>query len=131
MPERVQNILNRVKEWWQKFSIKQKTLLISITAVIILALVILAVVMNRPNMVTLITCENTKEASEVKNLLDGENIKTEISSDGLTFSVNKKDESTASILLGSNGIPTEGYSIDNVFDGSFRSEERRVGKECS
>ena len=112
MPERVQNILNRVKEWWQKFSIKQKTLLISITAVIILALVILAVVMNRPNMVTLITCENTKEASEVKNLLDGENIKTEISSDGLTFSVNKKDESTASILPGSNGIPTEGYSID-------------------
>ena len=71
MPERVQNILNRVKEWCQKFSIKQKTLLISITAVIILALVILAVVMNRPNMVTLITCENTKEASEVKNLQIG------------------------------------------------------------
>ena len=129
MPERVQNILNRVKEWWQKFSIKQKTLLISITAVIILALVILAVVMNRPNMVTLITCENTKEASEVKNLLDGENIKTEISSDGLTFSVNKKDESTASILLGSNGIPTEGYSIDNVFDGSFSTTESDKNKK--
>ena len=129
MPDRIQNILNRVKEWWQKFSIKQKTLLVSITAVIILALVILAVVMNRPNMVTLITCENTKEASEVKNLLEGENIKAEISSDGLTFSIDKKDESTASILLGSNGIPTEGYGIDNVFNGSFSTTESDKNKK--
>lgn len=129
MPERVQNSLNRIKEWWTKFSIKQKTLLLSITAVIILALVILAVVMNRPNMVTLITCENTKEASQVKELLEGENINAEISSDGLTFSIDKKDESNASILLGSNGIPTEGYSIDNVFDGSFSTTESDKNKK--
>ena len=129
MPERVQNSLNRIKEWWKKFSIKQKTLLLSITAVIILALVILAVVMNRPNMVTLITCENTKEASQVKELLEGENINAEISSDGLTFSIDKKDESNASILLGSNGIPTEGYGIDNVFDGSFSTTESDKNKK--
>lgn len=129
MPERLQNIINRIKEWWKKFSIKQKTLLLSITAVIILALVILAVVMNRPEMVTLITCENTKEASQVKSLLEGENIKAEISSDGLTFSINKKDESNASILLGSNGIPTEGYSIDNVFNGSFSTTESDKNKK--
>lgn len=129
MPERVQNSLNQIKEWWKKFSIKQKTLLLSITAVILLALVILAVVMNRPNMVTLITCENTKEASQVKELLEGENINAEISSDGLTFSIDKKDESNASILLGSNGIPTEGYSIDNVFDGSFSATESDKNKK--
>ena len=51
MPENVQNILNKINEWWKKFSVKQKTLLVSITAVIVLALVILAVVMNQPNMV--------------------------------------------------------------------------------
>ncbi len=34
MPENVQNIINKIGEWWKKFSIKQKTLLVSITAVI-------------------------------------------------------------------------------------------------
>ena len=65
MPENVQNILNKINEWWKKFSVKQKTLLVSITAVIVLALVILAVVMNQPDMVSLITCVNAKQASQV------------------------------------------------------------------
>ena len=129
MPERVQNILTRIKDWWAKFSTKQKTLLISITAVIVLALVILAVVINQPDMVPLINCENTKQASEVKGLLDGEGISFDLSSDGLNFSIDKKDLSNASILLGSNGIPSEGYSIDNVFDGSFSSTESDKSKK--
>lgn len=129
MPENVQNIINKIKEWWGKFSVKQKTLLISITAVIVLALAILAAVMSQPKMVQLITCENATQASEVKNLLESEGIATEISQDGLTFSVNSKDEANASILLGANEIPTEGYSIDNVFDGSFSTTESDKNKK--
>ena len=30
MPEQVQNILNKITEWWKKFNTKQKALLISI-----------------------------------------------------------------------------------------------------
>ena len=78
MPENVQNILNKIKDWWKKFSTKQKTLLISITAVVIVALAILAAVMSRPKMVQLITCENATQASEVNKLLEGENIATDI-----------------------------------------------------
>ena len=39
MPEQVQNILNKITEWWKKFNTKQKALLISIVAVIIVALI--------------------------------------------------------------------------------------------
>ena len=123
MPDRVQNILNRIKERWTKISAKQKTLVVSIAGIVVIALGILAFVMNQPNMVSLIVCENATEASEVKKLLEDEGISADISSDGLTFSVDKKDESEASILLGSNGIPTEGYSIDNVFEGGFSTTE--------
>ncbi len=129
MPENVENILNKIKEWWTKFSVKQKTLLLSITSVIILALVILAVVMNQPNMVSLITCENTKQASQVKELLAGENIDAEVSSDGLTFRVRAKDKASASILLGSNNIPADGYGIENVFDGSLSTTESDKNKK--
>ena len=46
MPEQVQNILNKITEWWKKFNTKQKALLISIVAVIIVALAILAAVVS-------------------------------------------------------------------------------------
>ena len=123
MPEQVQNILNKITEWWKKFNTKQKALLISIVAVIIVALAILAAVVSKPNMVTLHECQTTAEAGTVKDLLDGESISYQMSQDGLIFYVDAKDEAAASILLGKNDIPSQGASIDNVFDGGFSSTE--------
>ena len=123
MAERLQQLLNKIQEWWKKFTTRQKALLISLVAIVVVALIILGVIVSQPKMVTLVTCETTATASEVKDVLDGDSVTYEISSDGLTFSVEESDYATASILLGSNGIPSEGYSIDNVFDGSFSTTE--------
>lgn len=123
MPEQLQKIGNQILEWWKKFNTKQKALLISIAATIILALVILAVIVGSPTMVTLIECASTAEAGEVKDILDKENVGYEISQDGLVFTVNEKDEATASILLGTNNIPTKGFDLSSVFDGGFSSTE--------
>ena len=43
MPEQLQQILDKILEWWKKFNTKQKALLASIVAVILLSLVILTV----------------------------------------------------------------------------------------
>ncbi|MDD7638255.1 MAG: flagellar biosynthesis protein, partial [Clostridiales bacterium] len=124
MPEQVQKIWNQIVEWWKKFNTKQKVLLGSIAATLVLALAILAFVVSTPTMVTLIECENTAQAGEVKALLDGDGgVDYEMSQDGLIFYVNEKDEATASILLGQNSIPTKGYSIENVVDRGFGSTE--------
>lgn len=124
MPEQVQKILDRILEWWKKFNTKQKVLLGSITATIILALVILAMVVSQPTMVPLIMCETTAQAGEVKALLDGDDgVAYEMSQDGLTFYVDEKDEATASILLGTNSIPTEGFTIEDVVDRGFGTTE--------
>lgn len=99
MPEQVQNILNKITEWWKKFNTKQKALLISIVAVIIVALAILAAVVSKPNMVTLHECQTTAEAGTVKDLLDGEHFLSDVS--GWTDLLCRcKDEAAASILLG-------------------------------
>lgn len=129
MPEKVQNVLNNIQDYWKKFSAKQRILLISVTAAVLIALGFLAFVMTRPKMVTLVTCDNTKQASEVKSLLDKESITYEMSSDGLTFQVEQKAEADAALLLGSNEIPTAGYSIDNVFDGGFSATETDKNKK--
>lgn len=47
MPERLKAILDKITAWWKKFNTKQRSVLISIVAVVIVALVILGVVILR------------------------------------------------------------------------------------
>ena len=129
MPERLQQLLKRIQEWWSKFTTRPKALMISLAAIVVTALIILGVVLSQPKMVVLATCDTTKQSGEIKTLLDGESVKYELSTDGMTFYVEEKDYATASILLGSNGIPSEGYSIDSVFDGGFSTTEADKAKK--
>ena len=128
MPEQVQNILTRIGEWWKKFNIRQKALMLSLTAIVLLSLGILAVVVTRPTYVPLIDCENAKMANEVKQLLDDNgSIKYKVT-DTIHFEVEASDENDANMLLGSNNISTMGYDltkadISKVVDGSFSTTE--------
>ena len=63
MPEQIQAILNRLLEWWRKFTRRQQVLIISITAVVIVSFIILGVVISRPNMVQLVQCEDGAQAA--------------------------------------------------------------------
>lgn len=129
MPEQLQNTLNRILEWWKKFNTKQKVLLGSIVATIILALAILAMVVSQPSLVPVAICETTAEAAEVKAVLDGDNsIPYELSQDGLTFYVDEKDMALASILLGQNNIPAQGFGIESVFEDGFSATEADKNK---
>ena len=128
MPEQLKKIINRVVEWWKKFNTKQNALMISLTSIVIVALVILGVVMTRPTYTTLIDCENAKSASQVKEILDADGTIDYKVSNSTHFEVNVKDESAANMLLGSNDIATAGYDISkadvsSVVDGSFSRTE--------
>ncbi len=123
MPEQLQRILNRIAEWWKGFTNQQRAIIISVAAVVIVAFGILGYVVTRPTTVTLVTATDATESSEIQSLLDGEGIEYTLSSDGLTFTINEEDQSTANILLGSNDIPSSGYSIEDALDGSFTSTE--------
>lgn len=124
MPEQVQKVLDKIIEWWKKFNNKQRVLILSAIAVVLIALGILAVVLATPTLTLLYRCENYTEAAQVKELLDSdETINYSTDDAGLIFYVEKDDEATASMLLGSNEISTVNYSINNVLDGSFTSTE--------
>ena len=123
MPEQLQQIIDRIVEWWKKFNKKQQILLVSIVAVVVVAIGILAFVMTRPKTTELITCEDTAQSAEVKQLLDDNSITYQISDNGRTFTINQADEAVAQILLGSNDIPTNGYSISDALDGTFTTTE--------
>lgn len=115
MPERLKAILDKITAWWKKFNTKQRSVLISIVAVVIVALVILGVVISRPTQVELVEAQSASEASTIKGVLEDNNISYEVDSK-LVFFVNKSDEVNAIMALGDNGIPAQAYSIDNIIE---------------
>lgn len=123
MAEKAKELLGKVLEWWNKFSTKQKTFIISAGAGVILALAILVTVLTRPQYELLLNCDTTKEAAEVTELLDGEGLDYTVSDDGYQIKINKEQMSQASLLLGANDIQSYAYTIDNVTSGGFTTTE--------
>ena len=129
MADRLREIPARLLEWWNKFTTRQKTLIISVGAGIVIALAVLVTILTTPKYETLIVCDTTKQTSEIKDLLEAETIKYRISEDNLTIEVLKANLSDATLLLGENSIPTYGYDITNVFDGGFSTTEADKSKK--
>ena len=123
MPERLRAIWQKILDWWNRFTARQKTLIVGAGAVVLLTLIILITVLNQPQYVLLATANSTKEASEIKELLDSNAVNYKMSDDGLNFKVLKKDQANANLLLGANDIQSYAYSIDNVTNGSFSTTE--------
>ena len=123
MADRLKGLLNKVLEWWNRFTAKQKTIIVSAAAGIVLTIVIIATVLTKPQYVSLIQCETTKQASQVVELLEGEGITHTVSSDGLQVKVLEREVSNAELLLGANDIRSDTYSIDKVTDGGFGTTE--------
>lgn len=127
--DKIKEIPKKILEWWNKFSVKQKTLIASIAVFVVIGLVVVGMIVTTPTMVTIQECANTQEAAEVKNLLEGEGINYEVSSDGLVFQVAVEDQADAAIALGENGIPASVYDLENVFNGGFSATEADKSKK--
>ena len=63
MLDRLKTIQTKFVEFWNRFTSKQKTLIVSISAAVIFTLVALVVLLNRTKYVQLVTFENTKDAA--------------------------------------------------------------------
>lgn len=121
--DKLKELGNRILEWWNRFTAKQKTLIIAIVCAVVLAVAAIVTVLSQPKYVLLRECETTAEAAEVRDLLEGESLDFRISDDGLTVSILKSQQSDANLLLGANNIQAASYGIENVTDGSFSTTE--------
>ncbi len=113
-------------EFWNKYTSKQKTIIISVLAAVIFTLVALIWFSTRTNYVALATFESTADAAEARRYLDDSDTKFnyKLSNDALTISVDEKQLSEARLVLGENGV-TETASEDYswLFDNSFTTTD--------
>mgnify|MGYP003314136828 CR=1 FL=1 len=125
MVDKIKELPGKFMEWWNKYSSKQKTIIISVLAGVILALAILITVLTRPQYELLVTCESTKESSAIIELLEGASpaIDYVYSEDGYQIKVEKSQIGQANVLLGANNIPTTRMTIDDVTSGGLSTTE--------
>ena len=65
MLDRLKEIQAKVLEWWNKFTSKQKTIIIAIVAAVIFAFAILIYAFSRPQYTRFRNCETATEANTV------------------------------------------------------------------
>lgn len=114
MVDRLKQIPVQLLNQWNKYTSKQKTVIIGVIATIFLALVILVTVMNRTEYKELMKGETTKDVSTVAGLLKDEGIAYKLSSDGMTISVDKKRFSDALLSVYSSDVPTSGLTLNQL-----------------
>jgi len=132
MLDRMKSIQTKIVEFWNRFTSKQKTLIISISAAVIFTLVALVVLLNRTKYVELVTFDNTTDAAAAKEVLVEAGVKYTVSGNGLTFSVDEKSESDARLALGENNIATsKDDSEEDLYDTSMSTtdDERKLKKK--
>ena len=119
MAERLKEIPAKILAWWNKFTTKQKSIIVGIAAVVIFAFAILIYSFSRPQYERLYTCETAADAAELVDILDSAGIEHTESSDGLVVSVKQEQLSQANLAIGSAGFMPDDYSIKDAISGSM------------
>ena len=106
MADKLKEIPAKILEWWNKFTTRQKSIIVGAAAVVIFAFAIIMYVMSKPQYVRLITCETTSQASEIIDTLDSAGIAHKESNDGLKIDVESSQQSAAKLGTGFRRICT-------------------------
>lgn len=123
MADRIKKLIDRIKEWWNHFTSKQKTIIVSVAVGVIVLLAGLVFLLTRPQYILIASCETAKEGSEITKLLTDNNYQYRTSQDATQIYVLKEDESEVNLLLGANDILSATYTVDNVTGGGFSTTE--------
>ena len=107
MLERLKQIPKKLQEFWKKYSVRQRAIIVSTMAVVVLALIILIVILNRTQYVKLLTFENTATAKSAMALLTENAIENRLDSDNVTVEVNQKQKQEAVLALADSDIVAE------------------------
>ncbi|HHT98096.1 MAG TPA: hypothetical protein GXZ90_09420 [Clostridiales bacterium] len=119
MSEKINQTLKQIKEYWDKYTSKQKTIIISVLSIVFLSIITLSVVLSRTRFEVLIKSDSPKDANTVVDLLEKESIDYKVGIDSVTISVDRKKYSDAALLIASHDVPSNGLSLDTLLNNSL------------
>ncbi len=123
MPEKIKEILEKIKAWWNKYTTKQKTTIVIVAAAVVFTFVMLFYIFTKPQFTHFQQCKTTTEASEIIDILTENNIEYKTSTDGLKITVKSEQLSQANLALGAAGYVPDQYSIDDALAGGMSTTQ--------
>lgn len=119
MVDKLKEIWAKVLAWWNRFTAKQKTIIIIIAMAVIFTFAIIVYVFSQPKYVRLLDCENQSDAAKVISVLEKNSVQYQTSTDGLKIDVLQSQQSVASIALGAEGLVGKTYDPKEVLSGGL------------
>ncbi|MWV43553.1 flagellar M-ring protein FliF [Paenibacillus sp. HJL G12] len=118
MNERIAQYKDKIVQYWNQFSKKQKTIFISTLALIIVAIVVLTMQLSKTEYEVAFKDLNSSDSAGIMNYLDTNNIPYKLGSDGKTISVPSTQAARIKVDVGSQGIVQNGSIGFRTFDNS-------------
>lgn len=123
MREKVKEIPEKFKVFWDKYTSKQKTIVIAIICVVLIAIGVVAWLASRPAWSKFQVFDSVDDANTMTKALDDQSITWKASSDGKTIYVHQDDMTNALYAMSDNGLTDKGYTWDAAFDNSMSTTE--------
>lgn len=123
MCEKVKEIPEKFKVFWDKYTSKQKTIVIAIICVVLIAIGVVAWLASRPTWSKFQVFDSVDDANTMTKALDDQSITWKASSDGKTIYVHQDDMTNALYAMSDNGLTDKGYTWDAAFDNSMSTTE--------
>ncbi|MDE6168535.1 MAG: hypothetical protein K2G28_08775, partial [Acetatifactor sp.] len=114
MADKLKEIPGKILEWWNKFTSKQKTILIATAAVAVFTVVIVTYAFTRPEYTKIGTYSNTSDAAKVVEILNDAGISHRETTDGLVIEVENSQLTQAHYALA-----TAGFTPDDLKYGDW------------
>lgn len=123
MVERLKQIPSQIVEMWKNLTKKQKVLILSVVAAVLMTLLVLYFVLSRVEYTTLYKFEDRNSAGEMLQLLKENNIDCKLEKDDMTVSVSTKSYQDAVVVMGTNDIPNTGMSWADALKNSISTTQ--------
>ena len=134
MLDKLKDIIQKLIEFWNKYTAKQKAIIISVIGAVLLSIGILAFVLNHTTYTHLVTLEEEEGVTQLQELLKGEGITYETKQvvGGYEISVDSTKTTDALLLLGNSevvGKTSNGMDWETALNSSISTTESEKQKK--
>ncbi len=119
MQERLKEIQKKFLEYWNKWTSKQKTIIISAAGAVVILVAFLVFILGRTKYIVIDTYQDTKTASEVVQVLKEGSFTVKLGSDTKSVLVDEEQYSDAIMTLATSDISSDEFSIDDLLNNSL------------
>lgn len=134
MSESLNQVKNKLNDYFQKLEKKQKIVLLSSTALTVLVLAGLILYFTRTDYIELYRNLEPQQTGAIIDTLESNNIRAKIGKTSGTVLVPKKDEKKAQVVVATQGLPSPRFSFEDAFSGNsfmLTSEDRSKRYVCA